>query len=182
MWQRKCPNQLDWTLNRPYPASYLLQVHLISDWNHVWIKQVIAWKIHSKRVGMLMFLSCGLYGLKKASIQRWITIVKRWQWKCLTWEMRRFRNLSLSGLVPKSLNKAKQRQDTLFMTKLHLATWPRCYQHHVQAPLCSKPKGVFPLAENASDRDNLMLSATCLKEQLWTISGPDISDIVHSSY
>lgn len=44
-------------------------------------------------------------------------------------------------------------------------------------------KTVFPVSENTSDRDkNVPLCATCVKGQLWILSGPDSSEIVRSSY
>ena len=36
---------------------------------------------------------------------------------------------------------------------------------------------VFPVGENSSDADNLLLCATCVKGKLWTMSGPDSSSI-----
>ena len=41
MWEHKCPNQLDRTLNQ-------YEVSVMSDWAHVWIEQVIAWRIATR--------------------------------------------------------------------------------------------------------------------------------------
>lgn len=45
-----------------------------------------------------------------------------------------------------------------------------------------KSNRVFPVGENASDTDNLLLCATCVKGQLLTMCGPDSLDTVGSSY
>lgn len=47
----------------------------------------------------------------------------------------------------------------------------------------TKPSGVFPLGENMSDMDGLLLCATtCVKVDRRTMSGPDIPDVVWSSH
>lgn len=140
-WDCKCLNQFDRTFNGLYPASSLVKkVCVMSDWVHVRIEQIIVQAIHSEQVGVLIFLSCNWHKTGRIQISMGHeeeSCAQRRQGKCLTEETTRLCNFCWHKLMPKSLDKFKEQQETwLFMAKLQTgASRSNCGSllHHIPA-------------------------------------------------
>lgn len=52
----------------------------------------------------------------------------------------------------------------------------------VMSCLLYSPNVVFPVSNDTSDTDNLLLCPTCVKEKLWTMSALDSQNSYQSSY
>lgn len=176
MWEHKCPNQLNWTLNRLYPASSLVQ----SPCN-VWLSPCenkagncpensqrasrcvddvsIRWLTYNQK-------RTNTWGCRRRVIYKMLDT--HTQKKKSNWRDDKIQEL-LSVRTKAKIVRQIQRtaRDCYLWPNYKLATQPRYNPHHA-LPLhalprhhCSPgPNEVFPIGEYASDTDSLLLFAT----------------------
>ena len=79
------------------------------------------------------------------------------------------RNAHMQSATMVCLSPAQTQQDSSYVYAL------------LHRPCDCNPNSAFPVGEKTSDKDNVLLCSTCVKCQLWTMSGADSSHIVWNS-